>query len=156
MPQVGGLTWIGVRPARGAAMEVRAEVELVAGRGLTGDRATGGARGVSLIQEEHLDVLARLLGRDGPIDPALTRRNLVVAGVNLRALARARFRIGACLLEGTGECHPCSKMERALGDGGYAAMRGHGGILARVVEGGTIRLGDPVRIAPGADRGSGE
>ena len=39
-------------------------------------------------------------------------------------------------------------MEEALGDGGYAAMRGHGGILARVLEGAPITVGDEVRIAP--------
>lgn len=147
VPQVGRLIWIGVRPARGAPVEPREEVELVAGRGLAGDRAgrrAGGTRQVSLLQAEHLDVLARLMRRER-IDPAALRRNLVIEGVNLRALARARFRVGGCVLEGTGECHPCSKMEDALGDGGYAAMRGHGGILARVIEGGSVGIGAEVR-----------
>lgn len=82
------------------------------------------------------------------IDPAVVRRNLVISGVNLHALTRRRFRIGSCVLEGSGDCHPCSKMEAALGDGGYAAMRGHGGILARIVEGGVIRIGDEVAALP--------
>ena len=149
VPHVGRVTWIGIRPARDEPMEALARVEVVEDRGLRGDRASqrkGGKRQISLIQGEHLDVLARLLRKDR-INPATTRRNLAVEGVNLRALARARFRVGDCLLEGTGECHPCSKMERALGDGGYAAMRGHGGILARILEGGWVALGDPVRIA---------
>ncbi len=147
VPQVGRLIWIGVRPERAAPMHALDTVELVADRGLAGDRAgrrAGGKRQVSLIQAEHLAVIAALMRADR-IDPALLRRNLVVEGAPLRALARARFRVGDALLEGTGECHPCSKMEAALGDGGYAATRGHGGILARILEGARVTLGDPVR-----------
>lgn len=148
VPQIGRLEWIGVRPERGAAVIPLDEARLIEDRGVEGDRAStrpSGKRQVSLVQAEHLEVIARWVRRDA-IDPALLRRNLVVSGVNLLALARKRFRVGECVLQGTGECHPCSKMEAALGDGGYAAMRGHGGILARVVVGGVIRLGDEVAI----------
>ncbi len=65
-------------------------------------------------------------------------------GVNLLALKGRRFRIGAALLEHSGECHPCSRMEEEFGPGGYNAVRGHGGITARVLEGDAIRLGDAV------------
>lgn len=123
---------------------------LIAERGVAGDITAqgrgGGKRQVSLIQAEHLRVIAELAGHE-PVTPELLRRNLVVSGINLLALRSTRFRIGAALLEGTGTCDPCSKMERALGTGGYNAMRGHGGILARVIEGGPIQLGDPVDFA---------
>ena len=146
VPQQGRVTWIGLRPSREEPVEAVREVEAVAGRGLVGDRYRGrgerGKRQVSLIQAEHLPVVASLLGR--PVDPALLRRNLVVEGINLEALRRLRFRVGEVVLEGSGPCAPCSKMDTRLGEGGYAALMGMGGIVARVIEGGSLRLGDPV------------
>jgi MOSC domain-containing protein YiiM len=142
----GTLDWIGVRPARGAPLRASDTGVLWTERGLEGDVASareGHKRQVSLIQREHLEVIGRLMQRDA-VAPELLRRNLVVRGINLLALRSRRFRIGDTLLEGTGTCDPCSKMERALGVGGYNAMRGHGGILARVLSGGLIRLGDAV------------
>ena len=78
------------------------------------------------------------------VEPQLLRRNIVVSGINLLALKDKQFRLGEVLLEYSGACHPCSKMEAALGAGGYNAMRGHGGITARVIEAGTAQLGDAV------------
>jgi MOSC domain-containing protein YiiM len=39
-------------------------------------------------------------------------------------------------------------MEAVLGSGGFNAMRGHGGITARVLEPGQIGIGAEVRLAP--------
>jgi MOSC domain-containing protein YiiM len=78
------------------------------------------------------------------LQPARLRRNLVVEGIPLIALKGRRFRIGEVLCEGTAPCDPCSRMEAALGPGGYNAMRGHGGLCARILEGGTLRIGDAV------------
>lgn len=146
LPQIGRVEWIGLRPARGEAMRAPGEVHAVVDRGLDGDRFAGrggNPRQVTLIQAEHLAVIAACLQRDR-IEPLLLRRNLVVAGLNLLALKDKRFRVGDALFEFSGACHPCSKMETALGAGGYNAMRGHGGITARVLESGTIRIGDSV------------
>lgn len=147
VPQTGVLRWIGARPAHQEPMRVLELGRALDDRGLEGDRASarsGHRRQITLIQEEHLDVIARLLGR-APIDPALVRRNLVIAGINLRALERMRFTIGEVELEGSGPCEPCAKMDAALGEGAFHAMRGHGGITARVIVGGALRVGDPVR-----------
>jgi MOSC domain-containing protein YiiM len=149
-PQVGRVTWIGLAPARRAPIAVVERAEAHPGTGLAGDHHAGGGKGtrqVTLIQAEHLPVVASLIGRgEEPLDPALLRRNIVVAGINLWALRKMRFRIGAVLLEGTGPCPPCSRMEENLGPGGYHAMRGHGGITARVLDGGVIAIDDAVRI----------
>ena len=144
-PRAGRVQWIGLRPARNVAMRGVVETEASAGRGLAGDRYTGGSgkRGITLIQAEHLPVIASLAGH-AEIAPALLRRNLVVSGIPLIALKGRRFRIGDVLLEGTDPCDPCSRMEDALGAGGYNAMRGMGGLCARILEGGSLRVGDVV------------
>lgn len=142
----GRLVWIGLRPARRAAMLAVTEARLEPGHGLDGDRwrgAADGARQVTLIAEEHLAAIGSFLGGQ-VVAPQRLRRNLVVSGFNLFALKGRRLRIGTALLEWSGECHPCSRMEEELGPGGYNAVRHHGGITARVVAGGVIRVGDTV------------
>ncbi|MGG2395793.1 MOSC domain-containing protein [Pseudomonas sp. SH1-B] len=149
VPQVGRVRWIGVRPqSRAAMLEVDA-VEARREAGLTGDHSRPGPRNtrqVTLIQWEHLAVVAALLGRDSPMHPSELRRNIAVAGINLFSLKGRRFRIGQALLETTGWCQPCARLEERLGRGTFQAMRGHGGITARVVEGGIIRLDDNLSV----------
>ena len=146
-PRAGRVEWIGLRPARDVPMQETASVRAEAGLGLAGDRYTGGngKRGVTLLQAEHLPAIAALCGRT-EVAPALLRRNLLVSGIPLVALKGRRFRVGDVLLEGTGPCDPCSRMEDALGPGGYNAMRGHGGLTARILEGGTLHVGDAVVV----------
>ena len=150
LPQTGRLEWIGLRSARLGEIAIVDEAVLVAEHGLQGDHKVTGRVGtkrqVTLIQHEHLIAVAGLLHRDR-VSPELTRRNLVVSGINLLALKGKQFRVGEALLEFSGPCEPCSRMEANLGPGGFNAMRGHGGITAKVIEGGTIRLGDEVRAA---------
>ncbi len=146
LPQIGRVEWIGVRPARGEAIVILDEVQVDPDKGLIGDRfdgRPGSARQVTLIQQEHLSVIASVLDRPD-IDPSLLRRNIVVSGINLLALKDKHFRIGSAVLNFTGLCQPCSKMEQQLGPGGYNAMRGHGGITASVVQAGVVHVGDKV------------
>ncbi|HEY6038182.1 MAG TPA: MOSC domain-containing protein [Kofleriaceae bacterium] len=144
VPQVGTLEWIGVRPSRGAPVVAVDEVEAVADRGLAGDRyRANGTRQVTLIQAEHVPVIAALAGHE--VTPALLRRNLVIRGINLLSLQKLRFAIGEVVLVGTSACAPCDKME-SIGEGTFQAMRGHGGICAKIERGGVIRRGDRVRL----------
>lgn len=153
LPRPGRVEAILLRTERRGAVRSVDHVEALPGQGLAGDRRAGRApdpearRQVTLVQAEHLDVVARILGR-AEVDPVLLRRNLVVSGLNLMALKDARFTVGEVELEGSGPCHPCSRMEEALGPGGYNAVRGHGGITARILTGGVIRPGDPVHPVP--------
>ena len=144
----GRLTWIGLRTARRGPVLAVTDAELTTEHGLTGDRYAGstGARQVTLIQAEHLAAIGAYTG-EAAAAPERLRRNLVVAGLNLLAVRDGRLAIGAAVLEITGLCHPCSRMEEELGPGGYNAVRGHGGLTARVVQPGRIAVGDPVARA---------
>ena len=145
-PRAGQVRWIGLRPARDVPMREVDSVQATAGGGLAGDRYRGGSgkRGVTLIQAEHLPAIAALAGQTA-VAPAILRRNLLVSGIPVIALKGVRFRVGEALLEGIDSCDPCSRMEDALGPGGYNALRGMGGLCARVLEGGLVRVGDAVR-----------
>jgi MOSC domain-containing protein YiiM len=150
IPQRGCVEWIGIRSKSREPVVVLEQVQAVSELGLKGDRyrTKGGKRQVTLVQHEHLPVIGAILG-GRVIEPETLRRNIVVSGVNLFALRNQRFRIGEAIFEGTGHCHPCSRMEEAMGVGGFAAMRGHGGITAKVVQEGLVRLGDVVSREPG-------
>lgn len=130
-------------------MKVVSSALALEARGLEGDRVTlgrpGSKRQVTLVQEEHLAVVAALA--HVPVVKAETvRRNIVVRGINLLALVKLRFALGDdVILVGTGPCAPCGKMDTAIGPGGFQAMRGHGGITAMVERGGTVRVGAVVR-----------
>lgn len=146
----GRVSWIGLRPARHALLLTPPTADLTPADGVLGDHyssRTGAARGVTLIEQECLAAIFSYLGAGAP-DPMLLRRNIVTAGINLDALRDRRFQVGGAVLEYTGLCHPCSRMEALLGPGGYNAVRGKGGITARVLQGGTVALDDPVLRAP--------
>ena len=146
LPQQGRVEWLGIRPEKRTPMKVLQQV-MVLEKGLAGDHYAGrsGKRSITLIQAEHIETISSLLHIDG-IKPEQLRRNIVVSGINLLALKGREFVIGTAILKVTGLCHPCSRMEETFGEGGYNAVRGHGGINACVVTPGEIRLQDKVSV----------
>ena len=144
LPQRGKVMSLTIRSKRRISPEYLTEVMVNKGSGLEGDhfQSKNNKREVTLIQAEHLSVVASILQKDIPHH--LTRRNILVSGINLLALKGKYFQIGEAVFEGTGECHPCSRMEENFGPGGYNTMRGHGGITARIIQSGKIVIGDPV------------
>lgn len=145
----GRVSWIGLRPVRREPLQAVSTVKACAGLGLEGDhrmsKTPGSGRQVTLISEEFIAQIERFTGLTS-IEPAILRRNLVVSGINLNALRRQRFRVGEAVFEATQLCHPCARMEEALGKGGVAAMLGHGGLCAKIIEGGAIQVGDAITV----------
>jgi MOSC domain-containing protein YiiM len=146
----GEVVWISIRPEKGKPVQVLKQILAQVG-GLLNDHSNRGnsesKRQVTLIQQEHLQAAASFLGKN-EIDPALVRRNILVKGLNLNSLAGRKFAIGEAVLEMTGFCPPCQRMEENLGTGGYNAMRGHGGITCKVLKEGKITIGDKVSVIP--------
>jgi MOSC domain-containing protein YiiM len=142
----GRLVWIGLRPSRKAPMLMPASARLIAHQGIEGDRyrtQRDGPRQVTLIAVEDIRAIASFMRRlDVP--PELLWRNFVTQGINLNALKGWRIRVGGALLDISGECAPCSQMETNLGPGGYNAVRGRGGLTARIIIGGEVGIGDQI------------
>lgn len=150
----------GTRPTRGTVaalhrssghrlpMEVLWEAVFVADRGIAGDQhARPGSRWqVLLIDEETLD-------RFGLV-PGEVRENVTTRGLDLGRLRPSQtLRLGdQVLLEVTGLCEPCERMDE-LQPGLMAALEGQRGILARTLSGGRVRPGDPIVVEAHASAG---
>jgi MOSC domain-containing protein YiiM len=143
----GKLEWIGLRSERRGEVVVVEQAEAVVDMGLMGDhrmkKTPGSARQVTLISREYIESICRHTGHRA-IDPRLLRRNLVISGMNMNLLRYQRLQIGEVILETNALCHPCSRMDEALGVGGTAAMFGYGGLCARIIRGGKLAVGDSV------------
>ncbi|TMC41940.1 MAG: MOSC domain-containing protein [Chloroflexi bacterium] len=115
--------------------------KLVEGVGIEGDKHASAAskRQVLLADREALDAVAVL--------PGTIKENVTVEGVDVMRLpAGTRLRLGgSAVLEITAICEPCFRMDE-IRDGLRAELEGRRGMLARVVEGGTIGVGDAIRI----------
>jgi MOSC domain-containing protein YiiM len=145
----GRLEWIGVRPGHKQEMLAVDAALALQNRGLEGDhrchKTPGSGRQITIISAEYIQQIEHFSGKQN-IAPVLLRRNLLVSGINLGALRHQQFTIGEAVLEANALCDPCSRMEQALGPGGFAAMLGHGGLCAKIIHGGRIAIGDAVSL----------
>ncbi len=142
--------------AAGAPMEAVASVRAVPGRGLEGDRYFDGRgsfsrwegprREVTLIAEEALEAMAREAGVVLP--PEASRRNVLVRGVPLNDLVGQTFRVGAVRMQGLLLSQPCKYLVRVTGEPGVLkGLVNRGGLRARLLDEGVLRVGDAVRPA---------
>lgn len=145
--------------ARDGAADVLTEdagrIELVAGKGIVGDRFFGKAAhmdaAVTLMAVESLESIATDLGVP-PFDPLLTRRNVVLRGAQLAPLVGEEFALESrgdvVRLRGGRPAHPCVWMDRMLAPGAHAAMRGRGGIRCQALSDGVLHRGPAVLLSP--------
>jgi MOSC domain-containing protein YiiM len=157
---MGRVEAICIAPRAGAPMQPLAAVEAIVGAGLAGDRyAAGvgfysarptdpGAREVTLFEAEVLDQLQAEYGI--ALGPAEHRRNVTTRGARLGPLIGQRFRIGDVVLEGVKDCPPCEHLEQLVSRPVLQPLVNRGGLRARVLEGGTIRVGDPLVVVAAA------
>jgi MOSC domain-containing protein YiiM len=146
----------GIYIARGAGapMERVGEVAALEGCGLAGDRYCEGTGHwsrfgrvcqVTLIAAEDLDAIEKETGirvRDGE-----HRRNVVTRGISLKTLRRGeRFRVGKVVFEYRGPRSVCRYIERLTEPGMTQALKGRGGICARVIENGKLRVDDEIDL----------
>ena len=135
-------------------MRPQPSIELVAGRGIAGDRYMLGTetgfysekpeegRQVTLFENEVLEAIKRDYGID--LAPEEHRRNITTIGVPLNWLVGRRFRIGACLVEATRLSIPCRHIEEILGKPVFDPMVHRSGLNCRILEGGIVQVGDEI------------
>ena len=139
------VTEINIAPGARLPVKSVASVVAEAGKGLVGDRYHGTKhRHVSVQSRAALDQAATDLGR--PVPAAGTRRNLTIDVGEVPSTPGTRIRIGPVLLEVVRIAAPCKLLDDNLGDGAQAALRRRAGSIFRVLEGGTISVGDPVEL----------
>ncbi len=123
-------------------LEVK-EIECVAGRGIKGDRFFGFKEDykgqVTFFSGEVFEELCGKLGTHGK-SPGVTRRNIVTTGADLNSLIGKQFEIQGVRFEGTAECSPCHWMNDAIAPGAEAALSGRGGLRAKVLTDGKLRV----------------
>lgn len=130
-------------------------VDVVAGKGIVGDRFFGKAAhmdaAVTLMAVESLDAIAADLGAQ-PFDALLPRRNMILRGAELTPLIGQDFTLGTpagtVAFHGGRHAHPCAWMDRVLAPGAHKAMRGRGGVRCRPLTSGTLQRGPAVLVSP--------
>jgi hypothetical protein len=119
------------------------EIECVAGNGLFGDRFFGFKENykgqVTFFASEVFEDVCNKLGAGGK-SPGVTRRNIITRGVDLNSLVGKKFVVQNVEFEGVCECSPCHWMNDAIAPGAEGALYGRGGLRARILTDGTLRV----------------
>lgn len=153
----GRVEAIHVSPARTRPMVAVDSADAVAGLGLVGDRygrqqgtysrgKSEAGRQLTLIAAEALEAMAA--ESEITLSAIESRRNVLTRGIELEGLVGKRFRIGDVVCYGQAKCPPCGHLERLTREGVMAALGDRGGLRADILEGGVIRVGDPVTDVP--------
>lgn len=131
------------QPAGKNPLEELAAIECVAGRGVRGDRFFDYKEDykgqITFFASEVFEQVCQDLGVRGKT-PGFTRRNVITRGQDLNLLIGKTFSVQGIDFEGVCECKPCYWMDQAIGPGAEAALRGRGGLRARILTNGLLRV----------------
>jgi MOSC domain-containing protein YiiM len=120
------------------------QVECVVGRGVRGDRFFDFKPDyngqITFVAMETLERIQQILKLE-KTPAGATRRNVHTRGVDLNELIGVKFELGGVRFEGTEECSPCKWMNHAIAPGAEELLRGHGGLRARILSDGILRVG---------------
>jgi len=154
MSDIGTIVSIHIAATGAAPMKTVSKIQVVAGKGLEGDRYAiklgtysndpGSGRDVTLVEIEAIEALRR--DYQIMLEAGLTRRNIVTRGVALNHLVGVEFTVGDALLRGTRLCDPCAHMEKLTVKGAMRGLIHRGGLRAEIIRGGVIRIGDPIGV----------
>ncbi|MFN7973152.1 MAG: MOSC domain-containing protein [Acidobacteriota bacterium] len=148
----GQVVHIHVAAAGGGPMTARSAVRAVAGSGLEGDRhfredgQDRPDRQVTLIEQEAVEALGRDYGL--ALSPGESRRNITTRGIALNHLVGRTFRVGQALFQGVMLCEPCGHLQRMTKKKVIKGLVHRGGLRARIVEDGLVKVGDPIAETP--------
>ena len=157
----GKVQGIFIASAASDPMLALSTVRAIAGLGLEGDRysagvgfysptpTTPGARELTLIESEKIAAASQ--GAGVPLTGIETRRNIVTSDVDLPALLGKRFTIGQVVCEGVRDCPPCNHLDELTSKRLMPHLVRTGGLRARIVEGGTITVGDAITLVGEAE-----
>ena len=141
--QQGSITNLHIARVKGTPSDPVQEAAAISGLGLEGDRSAyeGSMRQVLFMDKETLDEFG--------LAPGQVKENITVTGLELSQTKEGQvFRIGdEVTMEIVGDCEPCGKMD-AIQPGLMEKIDGRRGLLAKVIDGGAIKVGDSVRVEP--------
>lgn len=143
----GRVEGLWVKRVHRGPMDPREEVRLVPGRGVEGSADRGGRRQVSILAREDWEGALAELGV--ACDPSARRANILVSGVRLEGTRGSILALGPCRVRVLGELTPCERMDEAAPGLRERLSPGwRGGVFAEVLDGGPLRVADPVRLEP--------
>ena len=132
----------GKPPSEHAALDVR-EARLLAGRGIEGDRYLDfkdDYKGqVTFFEWEVYERLIEKFAAHGK-GPEIFRRNIITEGADLNSLIGTEFEVQGVRFLGTQESAPCHWMNTAFAEGAEDALKGHGGLRAKILSDGVLRV----------------
>ena len=147
----------------GRDLQSKSEVTLIANTGIEGDRfcrLRPDYNGhVTFFSQEVWDEVAKSLNLPETMGPEVTRRNIIISGVDLKALYGSSFTISSSFDSGSNQdiqflgtvhCSPCPAMNRAIGEGATRALRSRGGLRAQLKSNGLLRVGPAELLTDGA------